>query len=136
MKIFSGRMKFFLFSFPTRFNLFCPYCIPNSLIFHLNQITPETETYLDFDVFRQYFAVITASSNDRYRRSKILVTSRSPSATTACRGQAPPIVGYSFRRLIRPPAKSTTSPGVIATCRSPATGRRLQFMAEKLHRHE
>ena len=36
-------MKFSLFSFPTRFNLFCPYCIPDSLIFHLDQITLEME---------------------------------------------------------------------------------------------
>jgi len=41
LKIYSERLKSFLFS-SRSFNMFCPHQVSNALIFHLDQITPET----------------------------------------------------------------------------------------------
>lgn len=78
-----------------------------SKIFYPDQIL--LETVLSQFVLRQYFAIITVSSDDQYRHSEILIPSRSPSATTACRGRAPPAVGYPICRLLRLLAKLKTS---------------------------
>ena len=77
LKIYSERLKSFLFSSRSGFNMFCSHQVPCSLIFHLDQTTPETESYLDFGIFRRYFAIITVSSDDQYHHSKILVPTQS-----------------------------------------------------------